>query len=106
MVNIKEITVALEDILDATTKFINSLRTIKDNIASDGAKPEEPKSVESPAKKKEITLEEVRTVLAELSRNDHTKEVKDLLRKYGAERLSLINPENYEALLNDARRIE
>lgn len=52
MVNIKEITVALEDILDATTKFINSLRTIKDNIASDGAKPEEPKSVESPAKKK------------------------------------------------------
>jgi hypothetical protein len=106
MLNIKEIAAELDNILEAATNFINSLKNIKDNIASDGTKPEEQKSVEAPAQKKEITLAEVRTVLAELSRNDHTKEVKDLLRKYGAEKLSLINPKHYEALLNDAKEIQ
>ena len=52
-----------------------------------------------------ITLEEVRTVLAELSRDGKTQEVKNLLKKHGATKLSEINPDEWEALLEEAAEI-
>jgi len=55
--------------------------------------------------KKEITLETVRTVLAEKSRAGYTAEVKSLINKYGADKLSDVNPEQYSALLADAEVI-
>ena len=51
--------------------------------------------------KKQLSLTEVRAVLAEKSRDGFTKEVKELLIKHGADKLSEINPEKYEALLKD-----
>ncbi len=48
------------------------------------------------------TLEEVRAVLAEKSRQGHTAEVRALLQKYGADKLSGISQEHYPALLKDA----
>lgn len=48
------------------------------------------------------TLEDVRKVLAELSRDGHTEEVRALLKRYGADKLSLVNPEQYRNLLADA----
>lgn len=55
----------------------------------------EPKEVP----KKQLSLTEVRAVLAEKSRAGFTKEVKELLIKHGADKLSDINPDEYEALL-------
>lgn len=56
----------------------------------------------APAKKEkpkpEIKLEDVRAVLAEKSRSGHTAEVRALLQKYGAAKLSAVDPANYEAL--------
>ena len=52
--------------------------------------------------KKQLSLAEVRSVLAEKSRAGFTKEVKELLIKYGADKLSEIEPSKYEALLTDA----
>lgn len=49
-----------------------------------------------------LTLEEVRMVLAEKSRAGHTAEVRALLAKHGAEKLSDIDPVRYPALLADA----
>ena len=46
-----------------------------------------------------MSLTEVRAVLAEKSRAGFTKEVKELLIKHGADKLSEINPTEYEALL-------
>mgnify|MGYP001015369297 FL=1 len=43
----------------------------------------------------------VRAVLAEKSRAGHTAAIRELLRKYGAEKLSLVDPQHYEALLKD-----
>lgn len=68
---------------------------------------EAPESVaETPAPKPEAkpayALEQVRAVLADKSRAGHTAEVRTLLQKYGADRLSQIDPANYEALLRDA----
>ena len=45
--------------------------------------------------------EPVRAVLAEKSRAGHTAAIRELLRKYGAEKLSLLDPQHYEALLKD-----
>lgn len=49
--------------------------------------------------KKQLSLTEVRAFLAEKSRAGFTKEVKELLIKHGADKLSEINPTEYEALL-------
>lgn len=55
--------------------------------------------------KPEIKLEDVRAVLAEKSRAGHTADVRDLLQKYGAAKLSAVAPANYEALMKDAEVI-
>ena len=56
----------------------------------------------APAKEPELKLEDVRAVLADMSRKGHTAEIRALLQKYGANRLSDIDPANYEALVHDA----
>lgn len=52
-------------------------------------------------KEKLPTLTEVRGILAEKSRSGKTAQVKELLIKHGAEKLSDIKPEEYLALLAD-----
>ena len=49
-----------------------------------------------------LTLEAVRAVLADKSRAGHTAQIRSLLQKYGANRLSGVDPGNYKALLADA----
>ena len=57
------------------------------------------------APKKQMSLTEVRAVLAEKSRAGFTKEVKELLIKHGADKLSEINPAEYEALLAEVEAL-
>lgn len=59
-------------------------------------------AVKAEPEEKPLTLEEVRAVLAEKSRAGHTAEVKALLTKHGAEKLSEVDPTEYPALLADA----
>lgn len=65
---------------------------------------EEPQTVDAPASppEPELTLEQVRAVLADKSRKGHTDEARALLQKYGAAKLSGIDPDNYKVLLADA----
>lgn len=63
--------------------------------------PETPALVQKPA----LTLEQVRAVLSEKSRAGYTAKVRELLQKYGASKLSQVDPSNYEALLRDAEVI-
>jgi hypothetical protein len=51
---------------------------------------------------KPITLEQVRMVLAEKSRDGYTADVRALLEKHGAGKLSEIDPSEYPALLAEA----
>ena len=60
------------------------------------------KTVKAEPEEKPLTLEEVRAVLAEKSRAGHTAEVKELLNKHGADKLSEIDPVEYPALLAEA----
>lgn len=56
----------------------------------------------APAAEPMLTLEAVRAVLADKSRNGHTAQIRFLLQKYGASKLSEIDPVNYKALLAEA----
>ena len=57
---------------------------------------------EAPVQEKALTLEEVRAILAEKSRDGFTAQIRDLLLKYGAKKLSEVDPASYKALVADA----
>ena len=52
-----------------------------------------------------LTLEAVRAVLADKSRAGFTAQIRSLLQKHGADKLSGIDPVNYRALLADAEAL-
>lgn len=61
---------------------------------------------ESPTKEEpSIDIETVRAVLAEKSRDGKTKEIKALLMKYDAGKLSGVNPEDYASLFSEAEAL-
>ena len=51
------------------------------------------------------SLEEVRLVLARLSQGGLTAEVREIIKKHGADRLSDIDPAEYAAILKEAERL-
>lgn len=54
---------------------------------------------------KVVTLVEVRTLLASLSASGKTKEVKDLITRFGADKLSEIPAEQYGDLMREAAKL-
>ncbi len=69
--------------------------------AADDEKPKKEAVKPEPAKeeKKIYSFEEVRAVLAAKSRDGHTDEVKAIISSFGVEKLSDIDPDQYEELL-------
>ena len=53
-----------------------------------------------------LKVEDVRAVLAEKSRKGYTAQIRSLLLKYGADKLSQIDPSNFKALLADAEVLD
>lgn len=53
----------------------------------------------------ELKLEDVRAVLADLSRDGHTKDVRGKLDELGAAKLSEVDPRHYPALMAWARGV-
>ena len=81
-----------------------SMNTVADSLTSllSGSQPRTSVQPESTPTSKPLTLEEVRAVLAEKSRNGYTAKIRELLEKHGAAKLSEIDPKNYAALLAEA----
>lgn len=67
----------------------------------DAAKAKTKAEPKEAAKEKLPTLTEVRGLLAEKSRSGKTAQVKALLIKHGADKLSDIKPEEYQSLIAD-----
>lgn len=89
---IEELRTAATTIKDAADWLAEMFSTASADEVSNTVTPAEPV----------LTLEQVRAVLAEKSRQGHTAEIRSLLQKYGATKLSGINPANYKALLAEA----
>ena len=62
-------------------------------------------AVPAEPEKKEISIEEVRAVLAAKIQAGKRREVKELLLKYDSGKLSGVKPENYAALMADAEAL-
>lgn len=118
----------LLDVIGDLRSLADSLQAVADAVADNGTADAEPAATKEPEKagkagkgavkntakkdakpaagqeseEKPLTLEEVRAVLAEKSRAGHTAEVKGLLNKHGADKLSEIDPAEYAVLLAEA----
>lgn len=101
----------LLDVVEGMRSLADSLQAVAtalgQNDPEDAAAPTlAPETPPAPAPAdpppKAITLEEVRAVLAERSHDGYTDQVRGLLQKYGAEKLSGVDPKHYAALLKDA----
>ena len=60
------------------------------------------KDVKKAPKEKQPTLEEIRAVMADKSRDGHREAVKAIITKYGANNLSSLEPKHYAAALKEA----
>ena len=102
----------LADLAEKLKGLSDSIQELSESF--DSSYPEKPEKVEKKTEdkpkvaksEKEVSLEEVRAVLAEKSHAGLTNEVRGLLEKYGAEKLSLVDPVNYAALLKDAEGLK
>ena len=93
MGQLSELDAVIKDLRSASATILEVADTLAEMF---GGKPTEEAAP---------TLEAVRAVLAEKSRTGHTAEVRSLLEKYGATKLSQIDPANYKSLLADAEVI-
>ena len=82
---------AITDVANWLTEMFSTTAAVDETQESEPVSPPEPA----------LTLEQVRAVLADKSRQGHTAEIRALLQKYGASKLSGIAPANYKALLAD-----
>ena len=107
----------LLDVVSDLRPLADSLQAVADAVAQGGQEQPDQTTEEKPTQKPEkknvakqvekaepkpLTLEQVRAALAEKSRAGHTSEVKALLIKHGADKLSDIDPAEYPALFAEA----
>lgn len=101
----------LLDVAANLTNLADSIWAVAEAMAgnepAEGTQIKRPDPVqEEKSKPKAITLEQVRATLAEKSQQGFTADVRALLEKYGAPKLSQIEPKNYAALLADAEELK
>ena len=58
---------------------------------------------ETTAQEQPATLEGIRALMAQKTQEGKSKEIKELLQKYGAAKLSAVKPEDYPALMQEAQ---
>ena len=94
----------LLDVVEDMRSLADSLQSLAEAMTQAEAPESEPvqKATPSPPKEPMVTLEQVRSVLAEKSHDGKTEAVRELLQKYGAPKLSAVDPKHYPALLKDA----
>ena len=93
----------IEELRSAATAITDAANWLAQQFSGEDTTDPVPEA--QPEKKPELTLEQVRAVLADKSRAGHTAAVRELLQKYGAAKLSQVDPKHYEALMKDAEVI-
>ena len=101
MTKVNDMTAAIKELQKAAAAISDTADWLTQQFEGDSEPAEKNEAPSAPAKPA-LTLEEVRAVLADKSRAGHTAEIRELLQKYGASKLSLVDPKHYEALLREA----
>ena len=95
-----ETALTIEELRKCAAVISDTANWLAEQFSGDEA-PEAP----TPAKEPPLTLEAVRAILANKSRAGYTAQIRSLLQKYGADKLSGVDPANYKALLADAEEL-
>lgn len=93
----------MKEVIKDLENLTAHLKALFDEPSVGKEKPSKP--VEKP-KQNTVSLEQVRAVLAKLSQMGKTADVKKLIVKHGAQKLSDIPESEYESLLHEAEGIK
>lgn len=96
----EELIATIRDIKSATSY----IEAVVDQVVAALAGQPAPEPMQEP--EPQLKLEDVRAVLADMSRKGHTAEIRELLGKYGAAKLSGVDSANYRALLKDVEGLD
>ena len=103
MSKMNDMAMTIEELRNAATAINDAANWLTQQFSSDDKHQNRDIAAKQEKKMKStLTLVEVRAVLADKSRAGHTAEIRELLKKYGASKLSLVDPKHYEALLREA----
>ena len=101
MSRLSELATVIEDLRKAAEAISSAADILTEMFGGVDTASPEPAVPPKPA----ITLEQVRAMLAEKSHAGFTADIRALLRKHGADKLSLIDPSKYESLIKDAEAL-
>lgn len=92
----------LMEIKEDAENLASSIGILLTALESDEELPKEEKVKQE---EKTYEIEDVRKILADKSRLGHTAKIRELLEKYGAKKLSEIDPSNYKDLVADVEKL-
>ncbi len=102
MSKMNELSQTIDELKTAANLLLSVADSLLDLFSGTGEISSEVKETkQAPVKEEKLTLESVRAVLAEKSRSGYTNEIRALLEKHGANKLSEIDPNKYKALLEE-----
>ena len=92
----------LMEIKEDAENLASSIGVLLTALESDEELPKEEKVKQE---EKTYEIEDVRKILADKSRLGHTAKIRELLEKYGAKKLSEIEPSHYKDLITDVEKL-
>ena len=108
MSKVKELSLVIAELRECGNRLTEVADSLADiftaPVTEDAPATEVPKTepVAAAPPEPEMTLVDIRRILAEKSRAGHTAEVKDLLLKHGADKLSELDPQFYVTVAKEA----
>jgi hypothetical protein len=101
MGKMNELSLAIDELHRCGEALISVADSLRE-LFSEGDEANDVQVVAKAAPAPTVTLEQVRAILTEKSRIGYTTQVRELLSRYGATKLSGVDPSEYAALLADA----
>lgn len=93
----------LMEIKEDAENLASSIGVLLTALESDEGVPK--KEEKANQNEKTYEIEDVRKILVDKSRLGHTAKIRELLEKYGAKKLSDIDPSNYKDLVADVEKL-
>ena len=101
MAAMNELDAALTGLSEHCKGILDAVQAVREILSGQAAD----EAAEAAPEKKPFTLEEVRAALLEKRKAGYRDEVKALLVRHGAQKLTEINPSEYDALMAEAEVI-
>ena len=96
----------LKSLTEDLEAVVNAMGENEEEKSTQKFEHSESNSANKETKTKKIKLEDVRAVLAEKSQAGMVSGVREIIKKYGASKLSEIDPKNYADVIKDAEELK